>query len=138
MKPLPLLLAAVCVISLSGCSSAQNEAPCKDFESTYNSVHLRDKLIVIDSRGADYRPSLQRLADTARAGALKASGDVKSELLGVASGQTMYESSISDPDARWDAFLDARGDIRRHRDKLVEACRASGYPIQLEPDYAVR
>ncbi|WP_427136701.1 hypothetical protein [Pseudarthrobacter sp. S9] len=137
MKTLPILVAIAGVMALSGCSSAQNEAPCKDFETTYNAVDLRDKLITVDSRGADYRPSLKKLADTAKAGAEKASGDVQTHLSAIVSQEAMYEKTATQSDLPY-TFLDVRGMLDKSRDNLVKGCKDSGYPIELEPDYPVR
>lgn len=132
----PMITAGVCAITLAGCSSAENEAPCKDFETTYNAVDLRDKLNVLDGSGDDYRPSLRKLGDAAQAGANKASGDVKKWLTSYVGRVAAYEKTGTDADLMYD-FLDVRGWLDDDRDKLVDACKASGYPIELEPDHPV-
>lgn len=136
VKALPVLL-AVAAVALSGCSPTENAAPCKDFEATYNAVDLRDKLRVNDASGDDYRPSLKRLADTARAGSAKASGDVKTKLESFAGLETMYAKTASESNLPY-SFLDLRIRLSTTRDGLVEACQKSGYPIALEPDHPSR
>lgn len=103
----------------------------------YNEVDLRDKLIVVDERGKDYRPSLKKLADTARAGADKATGDVKENLELYVLNAKRYEKTETMSDLPYD-YLDVRGWLENAREKLVESCEASGYPIELEPDRPVR
>lgn len=122
------------VTALTGCSSAQNEGPCKEFETTYNAVDLRDKLITIDERGADYRPSLKKLADTARSGAEQATGEVKENLTSYVSHAEAYEKTQTETDLPY-SFLDVRIWLDEARDNLVASCKASGYPIALEPDH---
>lgn len=134
MKTLPLLVIALCAAALSGCSSAQNEAPCKDFEAAYNAADLRDKLRTHDPSGDDYRPSLKKLAETAAAGSAKASGDVKSKLESIDDLEAMYAKTATERDLPYD-FLDLRIRLDKTRDGLVEACKDSGYPIALEPDH---
>lgn len=137
MKTLSILVAALCTATLSGCSSAQNEAPCKDFEATYNAVDLRDKLSVRDPSGEGYRPSLKKLAETADAGEEKASGDVKAHLQSIVLQEKRYARTATESDLTY-GILDVRYDLDDARDALVEACTASGYPIQLEPDHPTR
>ncbi|MFE4195863.1 hypothetical protein ACFRJ9_08355 [Paenarthrobacter sp. NPDC056912] len=137
-KTITLFLgAALGSVSLSGCSSTQNEGPCKDFERMYNAVDLRDKLIVVDWRGEDYRPSLKKLAATAGAGAAQASGEVKSNLDRIVQLEDMYTKTATGADVPY-SFLDVRGWLDDARDKLVDACSSSGYAIALEPDHPVR
>jgi hypothetical protein len=133
VKTLSILVVALCAATLSGCSSAQNEAPCKDFEATYNAVDLRDKLRVNDPSGDDYRPSLKKLAETAKAGSAKASGDVKTNLESIVDEEGLYAKTATESNLPYD-FLDVRIKIANTRDDLVQACKDSGYPIQLEPD----
>lgn len=140
MKPtLTALTLGLAVSALAGCSSPQNEAPCKNFETTYNAVDLRDKLITIDDRGKDYRPSLKRLADTARSGAEEASGDVKERLTSYVSHAEMYEKAYTQGTSglAYDS-LDVRIWLDDDRDNIVESCEASGFPIELEPDHPVK
>lgn len=134
MKTLSILVVALCAVTLSGCSSAQNEAPCKDFEATYNAVDLRDKLNVRVPSGEEYRPSLKKLAETADAGEEKASGDVKAHLQSIVLQETRYARTATESNLPYD-FLDVRIELDEARDALVEACKASGYPIQLEPNH---
>lgn len=138
MKPLLAVLTLGLVATvLASCSSAQNETPCKDFETMYNAVDLRDKKITRDARGADYRPSLEKLANTARAGAEKATGEVKENLTSFVSHAESYEKTRTESDLPYD-FLDVRIWLDEARDDLVESCDASGYPISLEPDHPVK
>lgn len=138
MKPILVALTlGLVATTLVSCSSAQNEAPCKDFETMYNAVDLRDKLITIDDRGKDYRPSLKKLADTARAGTEKATGEVKENLTSYVSHTEAYEKTATETDLAYD-FLDVRGWLDEARDDLVKSCSASGYPISLEPDHPVK
>lgn len=138
MKPILASLTLVLVATaLASCSSAQNEAPCKDFETMYNAVDLRDKKITIDARGKDYRPSLEKLADTAKAGAEKATGEVKENLTSYVSHAEAYEKTQTETNLAYD-FLDVRRWLDQARDNLVESCDASGYPISLEPDHPVK
>lgn len=132
---LPIIVLAAA--TLSGCSSTQNEAPCKNFEATYNAVDLRDKLRVNDASGDDYRPSLKKLADTAAAGSAKAGGDVKTKLESIVEEEAMYAKTETETNLPYD-FLDMRIKINNTRDGLVQACKDSGYPIQLEPDHPVK
>lgn len=133
MNTLPILVIALCAATLSGCSSSQNEAPCKDFEAAYNAADLRDKLRVNDPSGDDYRPSLKKLAETAAAGGAKAGGDVKSKLESIAQLEAMYAKTATERNLPYD-YLDLRSRLDKARDGLVEACKDSGYPIALEPD----
>ncbi|MFJ4264697.1 hypothetical protein ACIPYU_19835 [Paenarthrobacter nicotinovorans] len=136
-KHITLLLGAVLTsVSLSGCSSTQNEGPCKDFEQTYNAVDLRDKLVTVDRRGDDYRPSLKKLAATAEAGAAQASGEVKSNLDRIVQLEGMYTKTATGADVPY-SFIDVRIWLDEARDKLVDACSSSGYAIALEPDHPV-
>lgn len=137
MKTLSILVIALCAATLSGCSSAQNEAPCKDFEATYNAVDLRDKLNVRIPSGEDYRPSLKKLAETAAAGSAKAGGEVKERLESIVNEEAMYAKTATEVDLPYD-FLDVRIQLGHSRDGLVKACNDSGYPIQLEPDHPVK
>jgi hypothetical protein len=131
VKNLSILVVALCAATLSGCSSAQNEAPCKDFETTYNAVDLRDKLRLNHPSGKDYEPSLKKLAETARAGDEKASGDVKRHLQSIVLQERLYAEAPT-------GLLDIRIKLDAARDALVEACQASGYPIQLEPNHPTK
>lgn len=96
-------------------------------------VDLRDKLNVLDGSGDDFRPSLRELGDTAKAGAEKASGDVKEHLTSYVTHVDFYEKTATGADVPYD-FLDVRIWLDDTRDNLAEACKASGYPIELEPD----
>jgi hypothetical protein len=131
VKPaLPILTAFAAVLALSGCGMA-NETPCRDFEAAYNEANLSDKLNMTKPSGQEYGPALAQLAATARAGAEKASGDVQKHLWGIVNGHLGYERGMGE-NAAWDDFLIARGVVDDARDGLVEACKGSGYPIQLE------
>lgn len=103
----------------------------------YNAVDLRDKKITIDARGRDYRPSLEKLANTARAGAEKATGEVKENLTAYVSHAEAYEKTETESGLAF-SFLDVRGWLDEARDDLVKSCNASGYPISLEPDHPVK
>ncbi|HEX9227066.1 MAG TPA: hypothetical protein VF885_10500 [Arthrobacter sp.] len=134
MKTLSILVVALCAVTLSGCSSSQNEAPCKDFEAAYNAADLRDKLRVHDPSGDDYRPSLKKLAESASASSAKAGGDVKSKLESIAQLEAMYAKTATERNLPYD-YLDLRIRLDTARDGLVQACKDSGYPIQLEPNH---
>jgi hypothetical protein len=134
VKTLSILVVALCAATLSGCSSAQNEAPCKDFEATYNAVDPRDKLRLNDPSGKDFEHSLKKLAETADAGSAKASGDVQAHLQSIVLQQTRYARTATESNLPYD-ILDVRVQLDTARDALVDACKASGYPIQLEPNH---
>lgn len=82
-------------------------------------------------------PSLEKLADTARAGAEKATGEVKENLTAYVSHAEAYEKTETESGLAY-TFLDVRIWLDEARDDLVKSCDASGYSIALEPDHPVK
>ena len=134
MKALPVLLAAAIAAALSGCSVTANEAPCRNFETAYNSVDLGAKAGPHQPGETSYGAALKLLADKTEPDAQNALGDVRRYMMEVVIGQVRYDDAgTSRADGNY-TILDVRAELDGSFAGMAKACKDSGYPIELKPD----
>ncbi|MDQ0769112.1 hypothetical protein QF031_001861 [Pseudarthrobacter defluvii] len=133
MREVVLLSASALALALCACSAQGNEGACKDFESAYNASGLRYNQGTAGSGGAtDYGKALKKLADAARVGIAKASGEVKKNLQDLVDEGEMYSSAVSSQNSPYTSEA-VRTMADNSRDGLFDACEAAGMSIHLGP-----
>jgi hypothetical protein len=134
MKALPVFLAVAIAAALSGCSVRANEAPCRNFETAYNSVDLE---ATAGASGGAYGAALKLLADkTAPDAQNVALGEVRKYMMEVVIEQGRYaDAGASRADGDYTAS-DVRAELKDSFVGVAKACSDSGYPISLKLDHA--
>lgn len=136
MKALPVLLAATLAAVLSGCTVAANEAPCRNFETAYNSVDLGAQAGPLESGGTSYGAALKLLADKTEPDARNvALGEVQRYMMAVVIGQVRYDDAGTSRANGDYTISDVRAELSESFAGLAKACKDSGYPIELKPEH---
>jgi len=133
MKALPVFLAVAIAAALSGCSVTANEAPCRNFETAYNSVDLEAKAGAI---GGAYGAALKLLADKTEPDAQNvALGEVRKYMMEVVIEQGRYADAGTSRANGDYTVSDVRAELKDSFVGVAKACSDSGYPISLKLDH---